>query len=402
MKKIIILLLISIFLSGCGVYKRTGIISNYNKGTIVQKEFTYRIPFRFERGLIMVIVNIDDEDYNFVFDTGAPTIISYELFEKLNYKRKRFVASGYDSQGNYGRVTYTDMPELKLGELIYRNIGCQIVDLRKTQEFRCLNIDGLFGANHMSKAIWEIDYENQEILVANDIKNLNLSEPYYPLDFFTERHSKKPKIAITINGRADDNITYDTGSNGYISLSESYLGLFNESFETVDYYGYSAGTGAFGINTNKAITRITKVPLIQLGRIEKLTIHNNIIMISKRSLLGNEFLKNYRTIIDWSQNKIFLIREKNFDKTSYESFGFGWRIIDNELIVTRTMNDVSNLKVNDKIISINGQEFTDLNEQSSCDFYLNPEIIGNQKIELVVMREGEKFTETIELLTLIE
>jgi predicted aspartyl protease len=401
MKKSIILLLISIILSGCSIYNHKRIKRSYNKGNIVQKDFTYRIPFRFEHDLIFVIVNIEGEDYNFVFDTGAQTSISYEVFEKLNYKKKGFTASGSDSQRNFGHVFFTSIPMMKLGELTYKDIGSQIIDLRKNQEYRCLNIDGLFGSNHMSKAIWEIDYENQVLHVTNDIKNINLLEPYYPIDFITEQFGKTPKINLSIDGRAVDRITYDTGSNGYISLSEYSLNFVNESFENVDYYGYSSGVGAFGMNKSQAITSITKVPLLELGKSEKLSIHNNLIMISRKSLLGNKFLKNYRAVLDWNQNIIYLTKVEDYEKTSYKSFGFGWRIIDNNLIVTRTIQS-SNLKVNDKIISINGRDFSDLNEDSACDFFLNPEISKEQTLEIVVLREGEQLTETIELITLIE
>jgi hypothetical protein len=254
----------------------------------------------------------------------------------------------------------------------------------------------------MSKAIWEIDYANQEILVTNDIKNLNLSEPYYSIDFFTEQHRKTPKVSIAINGKVVDEIIYDTGSAGYISLTENSLIFMDASLEKVEYFGYSAGVGVFGVNTNKTITSIIKIPLVELGQSKKLSVQNNIIMISNSSLLGNEFLKNYRTILDWNHNKIYLIKLGNLEKTSYKSFGFGTQLIDNNLLVTRTIPEISNLRVNDKILSINGQDFSDLNEESACDFFLNPEISANQTIEIVVLREGKEYTETLELLTLIE
>lgn len=193
MKKFIILLIILSIFSGCSYYNKERISRKYNKGTIVQNDFFYRIPFKYEHGFIMITVNIENDNYNFVFDTGAPTLISYELFEKLNYRKYNLPGSIRDSQGNIGHASYTDIPELNIGELTYKNISSLIIDLRKNQVYDCRNIDGLFGANHMSKAIWAIDYEKQEIIVTNDLKNLNLPEPYYAIDFFTEQNFKTPK-----------------------------------------------------------------------------------------------------------------------------------------------------------------------------------------------------------------
>lgn len=353
MNKTIILLLILTVLSGCYPSKIRRSIKNNNKGKIVQKDYIYRIPSRFEHNLIFVTVEIEGEEYNFLLDTGATTIISYELYEKLNYKKKKHTNLLRDSQGNIRSGYFTDIPELRLGELTYKNIGSQIVNFRNVLEFKCLEIDGIFGVNHMSKAIWEIDYENQEIIVTNDIKKIDLSDTFIEIDFSTTPLKKSPKIPMAIKGLEVDDITYDTGSNGYISLSGDFLNKLNNNYEHVDYYGYSASAGLFGRKYSQEITRITKVPLIELGKSEKLALHNNIIkigMVSTSSLLGNEFLKNYRTILDWNQNKIYLIKKKDFEKTSYDSFGFDLQIIDNNLIVTRTITGMSNLKVNDQII----------------------------------------------------
>jgi len=106
MKNILYLFVLAMLLSACGSAK----ISRSLKGGSVQKENFYaEVPFDFSLGLIVVKVKIQGEEYDFMFDTGAPNVLHKELSGQLKHKKlaKRDVG---DSQGRKSKQAYLKLP----------------------------------------------------------------------------------------------------------------------------------------------------------------------------------------------------------------------------------------------------------------------------------------------------
>lgn len=96
-----------------------------------------------------VKVNIEGKTYNFLFDTGAPTVISSQIFQDLGLKKK---AQGKvtDSQKNSKQQIFTLIPEMHVGAITFHDIGAIVLDF-ESPEFKCLQMDGILGANQMAK-----------------------------------------------------------------------------------------------------------------------------------------------------------------------------------------------------------------------------------------------------------
>ena len=59
----------------------------FSKGETTKEPFDKTISFTKNKGLMVVPVQIDGETYSFLFDTGAPMVISEELQAKLQCKK---------------------------------------------------------------------------------------------------------------------------------------------------------------------------------------------------------------------------------------------------------------------------------------------------------------------------
>ena len=57
-------------------------------GAIENAVYRDTVSFNFDYNLPIITVEIDQVNYNFLLDTGAPSVISPELFVKLNLKKK--------------------------------------------------------------------------------------------------------------------------------------------------------------------------------------------------------------------------------------------------------------------------------------------------------------------------
>lgn len=51
---------------------------------------------------------------------------------------------------------------------------------------------------------------------------------------------------------------------------------------------------------------------------------------------------------------------------------------------------------------MDGHDYSNLNEENACNILLTLNIISKEKVELVVVREGEKFTTILDKITLLE
>lgn len=362
MKILFRLAIIALIFTSCGsVNKRL-----LQGGSVVQEVFLEKIPFVFEHDLPFVEVEIEGVTYRFLLDTGAPTVISYELMDKLQLKPRSKININ-DSQGNRKKERTVKIPEIRLGNVAFQNIGAAVVDLNHTFEIKCLKIDGILGANQMSKAIWEINYATQEIIVTNDLANLDLTSVDHSLQFRTPSPQKTPKVKATI-GETSYYLTYDTGSNNFLELP---IHRYRDTIRTMPHisnYG-STSAGVYGIS--KADTLLyTKLPLLLLDTTK---FENHIVSFDHTSaVIGNRFLKNFTTILDWNTQIIYLKKVSNHHTDYLETFGVKYRYHEGKFIVTEISLDMGhNIQLGDIIHSINDLNFINISESDACDYLFN-------------------------------
>ena len=65
-----------------------------------------KVPFELSKNIPFVRVKIAGKEYNFMFDTGAPCVISTEIYEQLGLK-KVAVSQITDSGGIKNKQIYT-------------------------------------------------------------------------------------------------------------------------------------------------------------------------------------------------------------------------------------------------------------------------------------------------------
>jgi predicted aspartyl protease len=310
-------------------------------------------------------VEINDRTYKFLLDTGAPTVISPEIAEDLHLKPE-LEKPVTDSQGNTSKEKFVTIPQIKLNRILFKNIGAVVMDLKKTFEFRCLNVDGIFGANQMAKGVWKIDYANKSLEISNDFKSLGSSDFKAVLDFIPQPGQKTPVVKLNVDGK-EIMCTYDTGFSGAINLKMETNARLIQKYEKIEFEGIS-NVGAYG-NSGPTKGAIVKVPEMSLGSLD---LSNQLVFLSTSNLIGNELLKNFTTIIDWSTNKIYLKQEKEIAAKSYTSFGFKYLFFDNKPFVVQLFkNYTGELKSGDRILSINGVDLRQLNETEACFFRFN-------------------------------
>jgi predicted aspartyl protease len=337
-----------------------------------------KINLRLESNLPFVKVNINGKSYNFLFDSGAPTVISHTIYNELELKKK-YKRSVSDSNDKVQQQIFTELPEMIVDQVVFKKVGAIVLDLNSA-ELGCLKVDGIIGANQMAKLFWKVNYEENSLEATNDLSLFDLQN-YPTVLSFDPKPQKTPIIKTSLSGK-DVDFTFDTGFSGRFEVTENKFDAKNFR-KIIETFG-TRSIGAFGVS--KPVSgSIFRTDILTLGNG---IFRDEIISTSTSDLIGNEFFKEFSFILDWKNNKIYM---KRLIKTTpkLESFGFSYRFIDSKPVVAFVFKEENfPLKIGDSIISINNINLDNLTTDSACQYMVN-RIEKDQKIiDIKIKRDG--------------
>ena len=350
----------------------------FENGDVQLKSAVEKIDLKYSTDLPFVKVSINGKIYNFLLDTGAPTVISTAIYTDLGLEKKH-KSSVKDSQKNKQDQIFTVLPEMIIDQLTFKDIGVMVMDLTAT-EFECFKIDGILGSNQMAKLFWRVNYNENSLEATQDLSTFDLTG-YDIVIPFDVKDQKTPIIEANVFDKKM-NLIFDTGSSGNIKITTNNYNS-KKVTEKVDVYGNSS-VGAFGTG-NPVLGYIFKASNVTLGN---KSFSNEVITTGNSGLVGNDFLKNFVFVLDWESRKIYM---KQIKETIHklESFGFGYRFIDSKPIVAYVFHEENfPLKVGDSIISINNINLDNLDKEGVCHYFLNRIEKDNVVMDLKIKRGG--------------
>jgi predicted aspartyl protease len=361
-KKTLFFLLI--LLSSC----QQQLIGLFKKGEYSRKNEVVEVPFTVENGLIIIPVEIENETYRFLLDTGAPNLISKELSEKLNLKKNRSIKT-VDSQGNQSVLDYVKIPKIGINGANFVNTSAGVADLKHADAIACLNIDGLIGANLMRKASWQIDSQKNVIRIAFSFDQLSRPADEYIIPFSTEI-TGTPIIHLKMGQTEVKRLQIDTGSVGFLSTdNDTYTSLVAQNQVLAERKSFVINSvGLFGTSDHDSIRQVL-VKNISFGN---LTLRNQIIDVkhSKLSLLGMSFLKNYLVTIDWKHNQLHLAPQGEFQNVFAETFGIALIKKGDQMLVSMITEgspaDQAGIKIGDVVLRVNDVDVAHATLEEYC------------------------------------
>lgn len=377
-----------LLLAGCG----TSFKKLMHGGEVSQERFFETIPFDFESGLPLVKVEIQGETYQFLFDTGAPNVISKELAEQIEFKliSKNKIN---DSQGNSNIQKTILIESIKIGDIAFLNTGAIIIDYNKVFEMRCFEIDGILGANLMSKAAWSIDYEESEISFTEKVENFNVPDSAYHINFIPKVNQRTPTINVKVNEHTVNKITFDTGATGDLQLKGTAYGGDLKNHKSISSTG-GTSTGVYGRSGAETRSTFAVIDTLAMGDL-KMT--GQIVEFEDKGsmILGNRFLKNYKVILDWKKNDIFLLEREKYDFSTFKGFGFYPRFKDNKLVVSavfeNSMASDLGIKIDDQLAVVNGVVYDPTSDKMGCQLLLEKPFRELDTMHVTIIREEEVF-----------
>lgn len=394
MKNLLYCALFFSVLSSCSGLK---LVKTLKQGELKTETFQQVIPFNYRLGLIIIPVEIEGKNYQFLLDTGAPNVVSTELAEILKIENGVGHKTS-DSQGAKSQLQFITIDEILIGGIKFERTAAAVADLSQSNEVACLKIDGIIGSNLMRLCKWKIDYAHQQITIVSDLSNFGIDSTFSVLKFEPEL-TGTPKISIDLDGTPIENVKFDTGSAGFIDLPLAALNKIKKSgndYAIVKSFGVN-GSGLFGAGQEDTMyyAKIEKM------MISDLAIKNRTVEFVKdhSALLGTQFFKHFTICFDWQRKEIYLQKVKEIDEKPFESFGFNFFYDSDKLLVKELFENSEaqklGLKNGDQIISMNGKDFSVFSKADWCELLDSQFFNNNETIELIIQRENQRLEFTL-------
>ncbi|MHC1707010.1 MAG: aspartyl protease family protein [Bacteroidales bacterium] len=362
------LLLITLLFSSCTTLK---ILKIVNHPSVHNTAYYHIIPFESKDNMILVKVRIKGIEYDFIFDTGAFTVLSDQLTDAI--KLKRIKGPGImDSQGNKQSIDFVIPDSLSLGDMHFIKPGCGIYNFRDNLELSCFSFQGILGANVLTNTICQINFRDKTLILTDNIQKLYLPENLIVIPF--RKHiTGQPVVRMKVDGITIRNVILDYGSGGGFNLSAPRLikSIEKKSLPHATYTGYHS-VGLFGKKEDE-IFYYKPAAL----KIESLDLKDETLVLSRNkiSTIGVKFLQNYIVTIDFKESKVYLEPLWQEKDNQLSTYGLTPVMAEGKLIVSGLFKPSpaaeAGIKKGDQILRVDQRDFSFMDPDTYCEILKN-------------------------------
>lgn len=354
------------------------------------------IPFKFIKNLIIIPVSINGSGpFNFVLDTGVGLVLitDYKLADSLKLQNLRNIK--IVGLGEKDELDAFVSPPLTLG--VGNAVGVYIPaailkkDVFNLSEYAGMPIHGLLGYEFFNSFITRISYPEQVLTI------YRFSVGYIPRKGFKipiTIEERKPylesRLKLSTGEIVQAKLIIDTGAGHPVSL-ESNFGLPFPIPEP--NIAENLGIGLAGPIKGY----LGRLPALYLGKYELKNVITafpdyqdvaaKIMVIGRNGNLGNQVLKRFETVIDYSRHALY-IKPSAYFREIFEYDMSGLEFFRPEpdftrLIVSRvapgSAAELEEIQAGDEILSINLKRISDYSSKELDDLFKS----GNERNYLI-------------------
>ena len=371
---------------------------------LVSSDFSEKMSFSYVNNVILVKarVNNNPTEYEFVLDTGAPTVISQSFLDKLNLNYKAPFGMSADSNKAI-KPSFLKLDQLELGGVKFEDVGALVMDDSKLGSLNCLAEGGIIGYNVLQSSVFQINYQDSTILLTDDINKLDNLDTTLYVNYNT-KIQETPVLNIIINDTINFDFTFDTGYNGSIKIEshQFYNKILNLNNQKIAKFKKSppitiAGEQPVGSFLNELHV---KTDNFAFGPFSYNDLLINVIDRDddeSKALIGNKFFENFIITLDYSKKRLYFqpISENKLVRTK-SVLGLVYSAVDNKMIVNTIYDgskaDEYGIRVGDEITSINDINVSNLSEEDVCKIFrkeINYSSKRDDQINFVILKNGE-------------
>jgi len=334
-----------------------------NAANVGLTDFYEEISFVDRGGYFIIPVTIGSKTYDYIFDTGGYNTVTTEIMTENQLPELMKVTVGSSNQIK-SKISLSKIPRLHVGDISFTDVGVFNFDFDDSPIIKCYTNGGLLGKGVIRQSVWQIDYQNKIIRLADNVKKMPNLENSVKLKVELDKVFN-PFIHVEIDGRTQK-FMLDFGFGGFISLTERTANEYK--FATTIETDGEGTIGANGVNKESMfISKLTNV------RIAGQNLDNQVALYSKSNnynLIGSEIAKYFIVTLNFIEKELLLTPITKASIDPFKSFGIDMNMDEKDIYVSRIYKgldgEIKGLQLKDKIISVNEVTVDSLN---ICDSY---------------------------------
>lgn len=377
--------------------------------TAAQRNFTVTTGFRLTQNTIQLDTQLDGSAKvnTFILDSGAPMTIAPKLVQQLGIKPAASVALA-GPEGGHLTVPVVSLPEVAISGLAFRNVGAVVDWVEPPDTLACLSTSGLLGASLLQAAIWQIDFQTQQITITDSLTNLHGLKDAIKLPFERSDAAGSPRILVGVSDADNVSLLIDLGFNGSIAIPTTLLEKAGDTIaDTAPTEVGQASSTVFGHKPSEV--RIARLRELRLGELHL----QDFPVVTGTAVsdfhVGIEFLRHFRVTVDWVNDDLYLERRdpQSALYADFATYGFLPRLKDGQLVVSALWHGSSaenaGLKLGDQLVEIDGQNLTAPDFDAVCNVLNRLGQFGSEDAPISVtrLRDGTRDTVRIERIPLL-
>lgn len=352
-----------------------------NQGGAIRKGYYEEIPYTVVmNNHLLVDVEIGGKLRRFIWDSGAPFVVTEKLAKELKMKTVSSISLG-DANGKQNFSSIVKVEEVKIGKVAFAGIpACVMPDTALF--FDCTGIDGLIGSNLLRESIVQISSNEKKIILTDDRKKLNL-KGLKPIRMFLGGNQSAPLITLELMEKVNIELLFDTGSGAFLEINEKNWEGLKKYLPDIPLKAEGEGEAVYSLwGRGKEMKKyLFEMDIKVCGTVFKQVEGTN--MRDRWSRLGNRFLQYGRVTMDYRHACFYfepytsgVVEVKNEKVPSVVPV---WS--EGEMRVGLIWGKVPGVAVGDRILKIDGQDVRNIGR---CE-YLQWKIQKKDRVVLQIL-----------------
>jgi len=199
-----------------------------NIGETKSKDYYEEISFEFIEDKVIIPVEIQGKAYRFILDTGAPNMISEEIYQAINPELINSVLVK-DANEKADTLKIVSVEKIKLGNITFEKVATLVYDTKSTL-LKCFNVDGLIGSNMLRNSIIQVDTKKNLLILTDNRNRLDLNKQKSGNIELLGIQSM-PYVWLELKGEetVSEQLVIDLGASGTYDISQEHFKIFEQN-----------------------------------------------------------------------------------------------------------------------------------------------------------------------------
>ncbi len=272
----------------------------------------FHVPFQETKNLIVVKAKINGRVGNFVFDTGAKSLVLNRSMVDISHQTGNQTPTVWGVNGSALQVTNVKVKAFNFGGIFKRNITALLVSLNKMERVLGIPVIGLIGYDLFSEYDIYIDYDQEMLSFIPPTKfmqfwNRNIvNKSFHYLAFDMSMHLP---VVHALAGNKKIKLGIDTGAAQTL--------IDQKVANQIDYeISDKSKRNIVGVENMSDIIEVGKIRTIRIGNhtynnieifIKNIDHINNVLNRDINGLIGYDILRRQKTLISYSNGKFVFV-----------------------------------------------------------------------------------------------